>query len=81
LQLEKRAHLVLQVSANHFSEISSVSAGNIALLGGLKDTFTGDTLLSSSDRVKVGHLSLGSPIHLPEGPLVWHQRTVTRVLV
>ena len=46
--------VTLQVSANNYTEITSVAAGNIALLGGLKDAFTGDTLLAATDRVKVG---------------------------
>ena len=49
---KERVLKILQVSADNYTEIPSVVAGNIALLAGLKDTYTGDTLLSANDRIK-----------------------------
>ena len=55
--VRERVNKIFQVSANHYTEIGQVTAGNIALIGGLKDTFTGDTLLGPSDKSKVQMLA------------------------
>lgn len=38
--------------ADDFKAVSAVEAGNIAVIGGLRETFTGDTLVPSSSRAK-----------------------------
>lgn len=41
-----------QVYANHFEEVESVSAGNIAAVIGLKDTYSGDTLVAEGSALR-----------------------------
>ncbi|TRY62967.1 hypothetical protein TCAL_04925 [Tigriopus californicus] len=38
--------------ADDFKAVSAVEAGNIAVIGGLRDTFTGDTLVPSSSKAR-----------------------------
>ncbi|TPX71871.1 hypothetical protein SpCBS45565_g00933 [Spizellomyces sp. 'palustris'] len=47
---KERAAKVLQMYADDYEEIPNVTAGNIAAIAGLKDTRTGDTLLSSRNK-------------------------------
>ncbi|KAJ3163480.1 Ribosome-releasing factor 2, mitochondrial [Geranomyces michiganensis] len=47
---KERATKLLQMYADDYEEIASISAGNIAAVSGLKETATGDTLLSSRDK-------------------------------
>jgi len=41
-----------QVYASHFEEVESVSAGNIAAVIGLKDTYSGDTLVAEGSALR-----------------------------
>ncbi|KAI8914870.1 P-loop containing nucleoside triphosphate hydrolase protein [Powellomyces hirtus] len=50
---KERASKVLQMYADDYEEIEHVTAGNIAAVSGLKETRTGDTLLSSRDPRKL----------------------------
>ncbi|KAI8351183.1 P-loop containing nucleoside triphosphate hydrolase protein [Blakeslea trispora] len=58
---KERVNKLLQMYAKDVEEIPSVAAGNIAVIVGLKDTRTGDTLVQSNDTqaIKKG-LQLGS---------------------
>jgi len=42
----ERINQLLQVSADDFAQVPSIGPGNVACLVGLKDTFTGDTLVA-----------------------------------
>ncbi|XP_065176025.1 ribosome-releasing factor 2, mitochondrial-like [Sycon ciliatum] len=44
----ERAQRVILISADEYSEVSSIGAGNIAVVTGLKKAITGDTLLSKA---------------------------------
>lgn len=57
---KERIGRLLRMYANHREDVSSVSAGDIAAVGGLKFTFTGDTLC---DR---GHPVVLEAIRFPE---------------
>ena len=54
----ERIGRLLQMHANHREDISSVSAGDIAAIIGLKATFTGDTLCDPgcAGRARIDHL-------------------------
>lgn len=54
---KERAMKILQMYADEAREIESISAGNIAVILGLKDTKTGDTLILAKDS-KNNNLSL-----------------------
>ncbi|ORY86407.1 P-loop containing nucleoside triphosphate hydrolase protein [Protomyces lactucae-debilis] len=58
----ERALKVLQMYADEAQEAETVSAGNIAVILGLKDTRTGDTLVSTKDSKTDFHLQ---PIDVP----------------
>eukprot|EP00058_Branchiostoma_floridae_P016050 XP_002601538.1 hypothetical protein BRAFLDRAFT_127730 [Branchiostoma floridae] len=47
----ERVNRLLLVFADEYREMSSMSAGNIAMVVGLKQTYTGDTLVSSPSAV------------------------------
>ncbi|KAI8919821.1 P-loop containing nucleoside triphosphate hydrolase protein, partial [Powellomyces hirtus] len=51
--VKERASKVLQMYADDYEEIPGVTAGNIAAVSGLKETATGDTLLSFRDKRKL----------------------------
>ncbi|KAJ3038788.1 Ribosome-releasing factor 2, mitochondrial, partial [Rhizophlyctis rosea] len=60
--LKERASKLLQMYADDFEEIPSLGPGNIACVVGLKETSTGDTLLSPTHPRKQLHLH---PIKIP----------------
>jgi len=57
---KERAGRLLQMHANHREDIKSVSAGDIAAVIGMKQTFTGETICEA------GHSILLEPIKFPE---------------
>ena len=57
---KERVGRLLQMHANHREDIKSVSAGDIAAVIGMKQTFTGETICEA------GHSILLEPIKFPE---------------
>jgi elongation factor G len=59
---KERVGRLLQMHANHREEIPSVSAGDIAAVIGLKNTFTGDTLCDAAAPVILESISFPEPV-------------------
>ncbi len=59
---KERVTRPLQMYANRREEVDSVPAGSIAALGGLKFTFTGDTLCDRDDPVILESISFPEPV-------------------
>ncbi len=59
---KERVTRPLQMYANRREEVDSVSAGSIAALGGLKFTFTGDTLCDQGDPVVLEAITFPDPV-------------------
>jgi elongation factor G len=59
---KERVNRPLQMYANRREEVDSVSAGGIAALGGLKFTFTGDTLCDRDDPVVLEAITFPEPV-------------------
>jgi elongation factor G len=59
---KERVGRLLQLHANHREEIESVSAGDIAAVVGLKNTFTGDTLCDESKPIVLEAISFPEPV-------------------
>ncbi|MDY0277425.1 MAG: elongation factor G [Acholeplasma sp.] len=53
---------ILQMHANHREEIQEVFAGDIAAVVGLKDTTTGDTLVSEKDDIILESMHFPEPV-------------------
>ncbi len=58
----ERVGRLLQMHSNHREEISSVSAGDIAAVIGLKGTFTGDTLCDPAHPVVLEAITFPEPV-------------------
>ena len=58
----ERVGRLLQMHSNHREEISSVSAGDIAAVIGLKNTFTGDTLCDPASPVVLEAITFPEPV-------------------
>lgn len=58
----ERIGRLLQMHANHREEIGSVTAGDIAAVIGLKNTFTGDTLCDPSSAVVLESITFPEPV-------------------
>jgi elongation factor G len=58
----ERVGRLLQMHANHREEITSVNAGDIAAVIGLKTTFTGDTLCDPAAPVVLESISFPEPV-------------------
>jgi elongation factor G len=58
----ERVGRLLQMHANHREEIATVSAGEIAAVIGLKNTFTGDTLCDPSAPVVLESITFPEPV-------------------
>ena len=58
----ERVGRLLRMHANHREEITSVSAGDIAAVIGLKTTFTGDTLADASAPVVLESITFPEPV-------------------
>ena len=58
----ERIGRLLQMHANHREDISSVSAGDIAAVIGLKTTFTGDTLCDPAAPVVLESITFPEPV-------------------
>ena len=58
----ERVGRLLQMHANHREEIASVSAGDIAAVIGLKNTFTGDTLCDPQNPVVLESITFPEPV-------------------
>jgi len=64
---KERVNKLLQMYAKDVEEIPSISAGNIGVIVGLKDTRTGDTLVQSNDTnaikkgLQLGNIDIPSP--------------------
>jgi elongation factor G len=61
-QKKERIGRLLQMYANHREEVASVSAGDIAAVGGLKFTFTGDTLCAADRPVILESIRFPEPV-------------------
>jgi elongation factor G len=59
---KERISKLFLMHANHREEIKQVEAGNIAAVVGLKDTFTGNTLCSSSAPVILEEIKFPEPV-------------------
>ncbi len=59
---KERFGRLLQMHANHRTDIDSVSAGDIAAAVGLKHTKTGDTLCDSSDPIILEKMEFPEPV-------------------
>jgi len=59
---KERIGRLLHMYANHREDIASVSAGDIAAVGGLKFTFTGDTLCDASAPVILESIRFPEPV-------------------
>ncbi len=59
---KERVGRLLQMHANHRDDISSVSAGDIAAVIGLKNTFTGDTLSDPAHPVILESITFPEPV-------------------
>jgi len=59
---KERIGRLLRMYANHREDIAAVSAGDIAAVGGLKFTFTGDTLCDASDPVILESIRFPEPV-------------------
>lgn len=59
---KERIGRLMQMHANHREEIKSVSAGDIAAVVGLKNTFTGETLCESNRPVVMEAISFPEPV-------------------
>ena len=59
---KERVTRPLQMYANRREEVDQVPAGSIAALGGLKFTFTGDTLCDKDDPVILESISFPEPV-------------------
>ena len=58
----ERIGRLLRMHANHREEIPSVSAGDIAAIIGLKNTFTGDTLCDPAQPVQLETITFPEPV-------------------
>lgn len=64
---KERVNKLLQMYAKDVEEIPSITAGNIGVIVGLKDTRTGDTLVQSNDNaaikssLQLGNIEIPSP--------------------
>ena len=58
----ERVGRLLQMHANHREEIATVSAGDIAAIIGLKNTFTGDTLCDPNAAVVLESITFPEPV-------------------
>jgi elongation factor G len=58
----ERIGRLLQMHANHREEISSVAAGDIAAVIGLKSTFTGDTLCDPANPIVLEAITFPEPV-------------------
>ncbi len=58
----ERVGRLLQMHANHREELSSVSAGDICAIIGLKNTFTGDTLCDPANPVILESITFPEPV-------------------
>jgi elongation factor G len=59
---KERIGRLLQMYANHREEVDFVSAGNIAAVGGLKFTFTGDTVCDRDHPVVLESIRFPEPV-------------------
>ncbi len=59
---KERIGRLLTMYANHREDVDSVSAGDIAAVGGLKFTFTGDTLCEASAPVVLESIRFPEPV-------------------
>jgi len=59
---KERIGRLLHMYANHREDVDSVSAGDIAAVGGLKFTFTGDTLCDASAPVVLESIRFPEPV-------------------
>ncbi len=59
---KERVGRLLQLHANHREEIDQVSAGDIAAVVGLKNTFTGDTLCDESKPIVLESITFPEPV-------------------
>ncbi len=59
---KERIGRLLQMHANHREEIKSISAGDIAAVVGLKNTFTGETVADPSHPVVMEAISFPEPV-------------------
>lgn len=59
---KERISRVLEMHANHRSDIEEVTAGNIAAAVGLKNTRTGDTLCSEDEKVVLEKITFPEPV-------------------
>ena len=58
---ERIGHLI-HMYAKHREEVDAVSAGDIAAVGGLKFTFTGDTLCDRSEKIVLESITFPEPV-------------------
>ncbi len=58
----ERVGRLLQMHANHREELTSVTAGDICAIIGLKSTFTGDTLCDSANPVILEAITFPEPV-------------------
>ncbi len=58
----ERVGRMVQMHANHRSEIKEVRAGDIAAAIGLKDVGTGDTLCAQTDRITLERMEFPEPV-------------------
>src|SRR5579871_3981466 len=62
---KERVNKLLQMYANDVEEIPSITAGNIGVIIGLKETRTGDTLIQINDsrqNLKLQNIDIPSPV-------------------
>lgn len=59
---KERVGRLVQMHANHREEIPSVSAGNIAAVVGLKNTFTGETLCDQKNPIVMEAITFPEPV-------------------
>lgn len=59
---KERVARLLQMHANNRNEIQEVHTGDIAAIVGLKDTTTGDTLVSENDNIILESMSFPEPV-------------------
>jgi elongation factor G len=59
---KERIGRLLRMYANHREDVDCVSAGDIAAVGGLKFTFTGDTLCDPNDPVVLENIQFPEPV-------------------
>src|SRR4051812_20573605 len=62
---KEHVNKLLQMYAKDAEEIPFITAGNIGVIVGLKDTRTGDTLIHSQDRPSIKHRLQLASIDVP----------------